>query len=281
MPEPDSQSPRLSIVIPVFNEQATLAKVVQKVLEVVPHLLEVVVVDDCSTDGTKEIAAELVERHSKVRMVSHNQNLGKTAALRTGFALTSGDIVIVQDADLEYDPGEIIAVIQPIIDGHADVVYGSRFLVKRAARVLYFYHYLGNKLLTLMSNLITNLNMTDVETGYKAFKGDIIRSMIISSSGFGFEIEVTAKVAKLSCAVYEVPISYYGRTYEEGKKIKARDGLAAFWFLLRFNLFCGLPSSFREIPKNIPVSVDVPGLNEKNSVAQPRQESSQHREQFR
>ena len=241
--------PRLSIVIPVYNEQATLAGVVQRVIDVVPYLCEVIVVDDCSTDQTKDIAAALAERYSEVRCAHHDKNMGKTAALRTGFALTTGDIVIVQDADLEYDPSEISAVIQPIIDGHADVVYGSRFLVKRAARVLYFYHYLGNKVLTFTSNLLTNLNMTDVETGYKAFKGHIIRSMIIKSSGFGFEIEATAKVAKLGCAIYEVPISYYGRTYEDGKKIRARDSIAAFWFILRFNLFSTLRSSFRANPK--------------------------------
>jgi glycosyltransferase involved in cell wall biosynthesis len=269
MPHDESQPLSLSIVVPVFNEQATLARVVDKVIAVVPHLFEVVVVDDCSTDQTKEIAAELAQRYNQVRVVRHDHNLGKTAALRTGFALTTGDIVIVQDADLEYDPAEIYAVIQPILDGHADVVYGSRFLVKRAARVLYFYHYLGNKVLTFISNLMTNLNMTDVETGYKAFKGDIVRSMIITSSGFGFEIEATAKVAKLGCAVYEVPISYYGRTYEQGKKTTIRDGIAAFWFLLRFNLFCGLRSSFREIPKDkLTSSQPVDRLSEKNSVAQ-------------
>jgi glycosyltransferase involved in cell wall biosynthesis len=183
-----------------------------------------------------------------VRVTRHQRNAGKTEALKTGFALTTGEIVIVQDADLEYDPAEIGGVIQPIIDGHADVVYGSRFLVKKASRVLYFYHYVANKLLTYTSNVLTNLNMTDVETGYKAFRGEIIRAMTISSHGFGFEIEVTAKVAKLGCAVYEVPISYYGRTYEEGKKIRARDGLIAFWFVLRFNLLCSRRASFTNPP---------------------------------
>src|SRR5947207_9262267 len=168
----------------------------------------------------------------------HEKNAGKTAALKTGLQLTTGSIVIIQDADLEYDPEEIPSVIQPIIDGHADVVYGSRFLVRKAARVLYFYHFIANKLLTFLSNILTNLNMTDIETGYKAFRGDIIRSMIISSSGFGFEVEVTAKVAKLNCAVYEVPISYYGRTYEEGKKISYLDGVIELWLVFRFNLFC-------------------------------------------
>ena len=159
--------------------------------------------------------------------------------------MSSGEIVIVQDADREYDPTEIPAVILPILEGRADVVYGSRFLVRRATRVLYFYHYLANKSLTFFSNLFTNLNMTDIETGYKAFRGDIIRSMVIVSTRFGFEVEVTAKVAKLKIAIYEVPISYYGRTYAEGKKITMRDGLIAIWLIVRFNLFCGLRGSFR------------------------------------
>jgi glycosyltransferase involved in cell wall biosynthesis len=181
--------------------------------------------------------------------VRHERNRGKTEALRTGFALTRGGIVIVQDADLEYDPAEIPLVILPIVNDRADVVYGSRFLVRRATRVLYFYHYLGNKFLTLLSNALTNLNMTDIETGYKAFRGEIIRNMRITSRGFGFEVEVTAKVAKLGCAVYEVPISYYGRTYDEGKKIGLRDGLQALWLIVRFNLFCSLDSSFTRRPE--------------------------------
>jgi glycosyltransferase involved in cell wall biosynthesis len=239
--------PCLSVVVPVYNEESTLETVVRKLLAL-QLLLEIIVVDDCSTDRTAEIAGQLAASHPQVRFVRHQKNGGKTAALKTGLALTSGDIVIIQDADLEYDPAEIPDVIRPILEGHADVVYGSRFLVRKATRVLYFYHYISNKSLTFISNMMTNLNMSDVETGYKAFRGEIIRNMIIVSRGFGFEIEVTAKVAKLKCKVYEVPISYYGRTYEEGKKIGMKDGIEALWFILRFNLFCSLRSSFLQVP---------------------------------
>ncbi len=235
----------LSVVIPAYNERDTLPVIVGKLLAL-PQLLEVVIVDDCSSDGTDLVGRNLAEAHSQVHYTRHENNAGKTEALKTGLRLTTGNIVIIQDADLEYDPEEIPQVIQPILDGHADVVYGSRFLVRKASRVLYFYHYVANKFLTFMSNVLTNLNMTDVETGYKAFRGDIIRKMTIVSSGFGFEIEVTAKVAKLKCAVYETPISYYGRTYEEGKKIGMMDGVIAMWLILRFNLFCSLESSFSE-----------------------------------
>jgi glycosyltransferase involved in cell wall biosynthesis len=247
--KPESEnSACLSVVIPVYNEEATLNVVVRKLL-LVPCLLEIIIVDDCSTDGTEQQARQLAELHSQVRVVRHERNAGKTAALRTGFALTTGQVVIVQDADLEYDPAEIYGVIRPILEGHADVVFGSRFLVRRAARVLYFYHYLANKFLTYLSNALTNLNMTDIETGYKAFRGEIIRNMLIVSSGFGFEVEVAAKIAKLKVAIYEVPISYYGRTYAEGKKILMKDGLIAIWLVIRFNLFCSLRSSFRQLPE--------------------------------
>lgn len=247
--KPESEnSACLSVVIPVYNEEATLSVVVRKLLSV-PCLLEIIIVDDCSTDGTEQQARKLAELHSQVRVVRHERNAGKTAALRTGFALTTGQVVIVQDADLEYDPAEIYGVIRPILEGHADVVFGSRFLVRRAARVLYFYHYLANKFLTYLSNALTNLNMTDIETGYKAFRGEIIRNMLIVSSGFGFEVEVAAKIAKLKVAIYEVPISYYGRTYAEGKKILMKDGLIAIWLVIRFNLFCSLRSSFRQLPE--------------------------------
>ncbi len=238
----------LSVVMPAFNEGVTLRRIVEKLVSI-PYLLEVIIVDDCSTDNTAEVARELANQFELVRCVRHQKNSGKTAALKTGFQLTSGDIVIIQDADLEYDPAEISEVIRPIVEGFADVVYGSRFMVKRAARVLYFYHYLANKALTFLSNALTNLNITDVETCYKAFKGDIIRNMNLMSSGFGFEVEVTAKVAKLNCVVYEVPISYYGRTYAEGKKITYGDGFAALYYIFRFNLFCSLNRSFRSQPQ--------------------------------
>jgi glycosyltransferase involved in cell wall biosynthesis len=238
----------LSVVIPVYNEEKTLATIVDK-LEALPQLLEIVVVDDCSTDRTPQILERLSIKHGNIQIVRHERNRGKTEALKAGFRLTRGEIVIVQDADLEYDPQEIPDVIAPIIAGHADVVFGSRFLVRKTTRVLYFYHYLFNKLLTFCSNLATNVNFTDVETCYKAFRGDIIRQMKIHSSRFGFEIEVTAKVAKLKCAVYETPISYYGRTYEEGKKITAWDGIAAMYYILRYNWLCSLEASFYSVPQ--------------------------------
>jgi glycosyltransferase involved in cell wall biosynthesis len=237
----------LSVVIPAYNEETTLASVVDEVLKL-PQVLEVIVVDDGSTDGTRKVCEELA-RVPKVRTILMPRNRGKCEALKAGFAVSTGEIVIVQDADLEYDPAEIPDVIQPILDGHADVVYGSRFLVRRSARVLYFYHYIANKGLTLFSNFLTNVNFTDVETGYKAFRGDIIRNMIITSKGFGIEIEITAKVAKLGCAIYEVPISYRGRTYEQGKKIGFSDGLMALWYIVKFNFFCGLESSFAKLPE--------------------------------
>lgn len=242
--------PRLSVVVPAYNEEKTLAAVAER-LQRVDHLHEIIIVDDCSNDNTAVVARRLAEQYSQIRVIRHQRNGGKTAALKTGFAATTGDIVIVQDADLEYDPAEIQEVIQPIAAGFADVVYGSRFLVRKAARVLYFYHFLANKWLTFFSNLFTNVNFSDVETGYKAFRGDIIRNMVITSSGFGFEVEVTAKICKLGCVTYEVPISYYGRTYEQGKKIRKRDGLIAVWYVVRYNLLTSLRNSYRVIPATI------------------------------
>jgi glycosyltransferase involved in cell wall biosynthesis len=233
--------------MPAYNEAPTLLAVSRCVLQQ-PCVRELVIVDDHSSDDTGRIADELARLDPRVKVVHHDKNRGKTEALKTGFALTKGAIVIVQDADFEYDPHEIAEVIAPIVDGRAEIVYGSRFQVRKAARVLYFYHFLANKGLTFLSNLFTNTNMTDVETGYKAFRGEIIRNMIITSSGFGFEIEVTAKAAKLKCSIYEVPISYHGRTYAEGKKISWIDGLAALWYIIKFNVFATLGSSFRTVP---------------------------------
>ncbi len=235
----------LSVVMPAYNEEATLTQIVQRVLQL-SDLLEIIIVDDCSTDNTPIIAQQLADRDSRIKYFRQAKNSGKTAALNTGFALTTGEVVIVQDADLEYDPSDIPDVIAPIINGHADVVFGSRFMIKRATRVLYFYHYLANKGLTFLSNCLTNINLSDVETCYKAFRGEIIRNMIITSSGFGFEIEVTAKVVKLKCRVYEVPISYYGRTYEEGKKIGWKDGVGALWYIFKFNLLVNLQQSYKK-----------------------------------
>ena len=230
------EKPILSVVIPVFNEKESVGAVIRRVLTEVPIELEIVVVNDGSTDGTAEVLDQVAKEDARIRVV-HQRNAGKTAALKQAFQFTRGDIVIIQDADLEYDPAEIIHVIEPILSGRAHVVYGSRFLVRRAARVLFYYHYLANHFITFISNMLTNLNMTDVETGYKAFRGDLIRNMEIQSRGFGFEIEVTAKVARLRVPVYEVPISYYGRTYSEGKKIGLWDGIHAIWYVFRFNLF--------------------------------------------
>jgi glycosyltransferase involved in cell wall biosynthesis len=241
---PDPTRPCLSVIIPAYNEERTTRRILGRVLQL-PNLLEVIFVDDCSTDGTAAIAQEMAAADPRIRYMRHATNGGKTEALKTGFAASVGEVVIVQDADLEYNPDEIPSVIELILQGRADVVFGSRFQVRKAARVLYYYHYLANKSLTFLSDLFTNLNLTDVETGYKAFRGEIIRDMVITSSGFGFEIEVTAKVSKLRCAIYEVPISYYGRTYEEGKKIGTKDGIAALWYILYYNLMVSANRSYR------------------------------------
>lgn len=240
---------RVSVVVPAYNEEKTIANVLLALTREVPDLHEVIVVDDGSKDRTAEIAESFRQQHPQVQVIRQPMNMGKTAALRTGFASTTGEIVLVQDADLEYDPSDIAQLIEPIQKGIADVAYGSRFMIRRASRVLYFRHYLANQFLTFLSNVLTDLNLSDVETGYKAFRGEIIRSMIIETKGFGFEIEVTAKVAKLKCRVYEVPISYYGRTYEEGKKIGVRDGIDALFYILKYNLFVGLDKSYKKMPE--------------------------------
>ena len=223
----------LSVIVPAFNEEATVSIILEKVC-CLKDVKEVIVVDDCSEDNTIREVNRL--GLSKIRLVKLEKNSGKTAAVVRGLKEVSGDITIIQDADLEYDPSEIEDVIRPIIENKADVVYGSRFLVKRASRVLYFYHYLGNKGLTFFSNFLCNVNMTDVETCYKAFRTPLIKKMPLTSSGFGMEVEITELITKTKARIYEVPISYYGRTYEEGKKIAFTDGLVAFWYILYYHV---------------------------------------------
>lgn len=226
----------MSIVIPAYNEAPTIGTVVDAVLTALPAVHQIVIVDDGSTDATPHIAQQLIAQHPMVQLIRQPFNRGKTAALQAGFAVATGDIVVVQDADLEYSPSDISSLIEPIETGLADVVYGSRFMVKKAARVLYFRHYIANRFLTFLSDLFTDLNLSDVETGYKAFRSEIIRDLTFTARDFGFEIEVTARIAEMKCRVYEVPISYHGRTYEEGKKIGLRDGIAAVLYVLKYNL---------------------------------------------
>ncbi len=235
---------RVSIVIPVFNEVHTLEEIVRRVREVdlsgeTGHELEreLVMVDDGSADGSRDLLADLAKRHDDIRVVLHEVNQGKGAALRTGFANVTGDVVIIQDADLEYDPREYPKLLEPILDGRADVVYGSRFAGGQEHRVLYFWHMVGNRFLTLLSNMATNLNLTDMETCYKVFRREVIQDVHIEESRFGFEPEITAKVAKKpGVRLYEVGISYDGRTYEEGKKIGWRDGVRALYCIAKYNL---------------------------------------------
>jgi glycosyltransferase involved in cell wall biosynthesis len=238
----------LSLVVPAFNEEKTIETILDRIFESLPDVHEVLVVDDASSDRTPELCLAYSSRESRVKLLRHETNQGKTAALRTGFAACTGSIVVVQDADLEYDPREITDLIGPIKENVADVCLGSRFLVRRAGRVLYFRHYLANRFLTFVNNVLTDLNLTDVETGYKACRSEIAKNMIIESSGFGFEIEFVAKCRKIDARIYEVPISYYGRTYEEGKKIGIKDGLDAIWYLVRFNILTGLRRSFHQMP---------------------------------
>ncbi|NLC58250.1 MAG: glycosyltransferase family 2 protein [Armatimonadetes bacterium] len=224
---------KLSVLIPVYNERATVLELLRRVLAVDLEM-EILIVDDGSTDGTRELLATQVEgRLPQVRVLYHARNQGKGAALRTALPHITGDVAIIQDADLEYDPSEYPALLRPILEGHADVVYGSRFL-GGPHRVLFFWHAVGNRWLTTLSNMLTNLNLTDMETCYKAFRADLLRSLRIRSNRFGVEPELTAKVARRGARVYEVPISYHGRTYREGKKIGWRDGLQALWTIIKF-----------------------------------------------
>lgn len=223
----------LGVVIPVYNEEKTLHLIVARVLAR-PEVAELVIVNDCSKDGTWQTMQDLAETDSRIRIFTHEVNQGKGAALRTGFQHVTSGIVIIQDADLEYDPDEYPNLLIPILSGRAEVVFGSRFLGSGMHRVLYFWHYVGNRFLTLMSNMFTNLNLSDMETCYKVFRSDILKKITIEENRFGFEPEITAKIAKLKVPIYEVSISYYGRTYEEGKKIGWRDGIRALWCILKY-----------------------------------------------
>jgi glycosyltransferase involved in cell wall biosynthesis len=228
----------ISVVIPSYNEGATISTVVCSVLEQ-SEVQEVIVVDDGSQDQTWETLQLLCAQDRRLITLRHSENRGKGAALRTGFAKASADIIVIQDADLEYDPAEYPILVRPIVDGKADVVFGSRFLGRGAHRVLYFWHFIGNKLITMLSNICTNLNLTDIEVGYKAFRREILQKITLREDRFGFEPEFTAKVARLKgIRIYEVPISYYGRTYEEGKKLIWQDGVAAVWHVIKYNVVC-------------------------------------------
>ena len=226
---------KLSIVIPVYNEAATISKIVDLVRSVDVGLeKEILLVDDCSRDGTREVLEKLGQAGADLKVLFHAVNQGKGAALRTGFGAATGDVVLIQDADLEYDPKEYPRLLQPILDGHADVVYGSRFLGGGAHRVVFYWHYLGNRLLTTLSNMTTNLNLTDMEVCYKVFKRDVIQSIPLRENRFGFEVEITAKIARRKLKIYEVPISYYGRDYSEGKKIGWKDGISALRCIVKY-----------------------------------------------
>ena len=226
---------KLSIVIPVFNEETTLREILQRV-DAVPYDKEIIIVDDGSTDGSADILKDEYEGRAGYTVLYHGRNQGKGAALRSGFGRVTGEVVIVQDADLEYSPKDYPALLEPILDGRADVVFGSRFL-GGPHRVLFFWHYVGNLFLTTLSNMMTNINLTDMETCYKVFRREVLDGLKFKCDRFGFEPEFTAKIARKRCRIYEVPISYSGRDYSEGKKIGWKDGVAAIWFIFRFRFF--------------------------------------------
>ena len=228
----------LSVVVPCYNEIGTIEEILRQIQAAPVELaLEVIVVDDFSTDGTREVLVEISKTNLISKLVLHDKNLGKGAAIRSAWPHIHGDILIIQDADLEYSPSEYGSLIEPIVAGDADVVFGTRFITTHKRRVLYFWHYLGNRFLTFLSNMFTNLNLTDMETCYKVFKMSSVRNLIIVENRFGFEPEITAKIAKLKCRIYEVGISYRGRTYSEGKKIGWMDGFRAIYCILKYNIF--------------------------------------------
>ena len=227
---------KLSVVIPVFNERATIEQIVNVVRTADIGEIEIIVVDDASTDGTRQILKEKIAPLAN-QIIYQPRNMGKGAALRVGFAAATGDVVLVQDADLEYNPADYPTLLEPILTGKADAVFGSRFMGGRPHRVLYFWHMVGNRFLTLLSNMFTNLNLTDVETCYKAFRAEVIKNLDLREDRFGFEPEVTAKLSRAKCRIYEVGISYNGRTYSEGKKVNWKDGFQAIYAILRYNLF--------------------------------------------
>ncbi|MDE0106620.1 MAG: glycosyltransferase family 2 protein [Bryobacterales bacterium] len=226
-------SATLTVVIPAYNEAGTLQEVVARV-QAVDIPTELIIVDDASTDGSAELAARIAAEADNVTLLRHDRNHGKGRALRTGLEAATGDFVIVQDADLEYDPADYPKLLNPLLQGRADAVYGSRFLTSSEHRVLYFRHYLGNRLLTLLSNLATDLNLTDMESCYKVFRRELLQSIVLEEDRFGFEPEITAKIAKAGARVYEVGISYHGRTYAQGKKIRPIDGVWALWCILKY-----------------------------------------------
>jgi glycosyltransferase involved in cell wall biosynthesis len=227
---------KVSIIIPCYNEKEYICELVKRVKEAPLSLKEMIIVDDFSSDGTRELIKADIEKQVD-KVIYHDKNMGKGASLRDGFRAATGDVVIVQDADLEYDPREYPRLLGPILDDKADVVFGSRFVGSGEHRVLYFWHSMGNQFLTFFSNIFTNLNLTDMETCYKAFRKGVLDKIVIQEDRFGFEPEIVAKVARLKCRIYEVGISYSGRTYEQGKKINWKDGLHAFWCILKYNLF--------------------------------------------
>jgi glycosyltransferase involved in cell wall biosynthesis len=227
---------KLSIVIPVYNEEATLAEIIKRV-QATPYNKELIIVDDASKDRSREILQQLAQDYENIRLFFHDRNQGKGAALRTGFGQVTGDVVLIQDADLEYNPIDYPELLKPIERGVADVVYGSRLVGAAPHRVLFFWHYVGNMMVTTLSNMFTNLNLTDMETCYKVFKAEIIKDIKIKSDRFGVEPELTAKIARQRCRIYEVPISYDGRDYSEGKKITWKDGIAAIYYIIRFRFW--------------------------------------------